>query len=44
MFKGQIGKITPQNLEKLSNFPVLTIFSTCPSVKSGFSTPIEIIF
>ena len=37
-------KISPQIPGKLDNFPVLALFSTCPSPKSGFPTPIKIIF
>ena len=44
MFQGQIGKITPQDLGKSDNVPVLALFSTCPFLQFGLPTLIEIIF
>ena len=41
---GTNWKISLQIPGKLGNFPVLALFFTCPSLKSGFPTPIKIIF
>ena len=43
MFWGQTRKIVPQILWKLGIFPVLALFSTCSSLKSGLPGPLKII-
>ena len=44
MFWGQIGKNDPQNLETFDIFLVLALFSTCPSIKAGLPTLINLKF
>ena len=42
--EGQTVEIPPQSSGKLSIFPVLSLFSICPSLKSGTPTTTKSIF
>ena len=43
-FKAKTGTIVPDFSWKMTVFLVLTLLSTCPSLKSGFVTHTKIIF